>query len=105
MLSSELKAATRPAANFQLPNLRQPILTAWSHAGAPCDRFAARPSDGLWPPCKPNLMRFCHMDLAAVVYDWGRFRRENRSFLAMDFYPVVGIRLTYDTAHQMRLGW
>ena len=40
---------------------------------------SAQAEDGA-PKCKVNRMRWCHTDLGAVVYRWGRMMREDLRF-------------------------
>ena len=48
----------------------------------PCERFGVRQSN--FSPCKPNLLRWCQVDLGAVALSWHRWQREGRSFGAID---------------------
>ncbi|CAD7702246.1 unnamed protein product, partial [Ostreobium quekettii] len=52
----------------------------YNPTGIPCDRFSK--GEGR-PPCKENLLKFCHTDLGANAMSWTRLVEEDRRFSAL----------------------
>ena len=48
----------------------------------PCERFSTRSSTISF--CKPNLLKWCHVDLGSVAISWPKWRKESRSFGGVD---------------------